>query len=214
MTCIEISAEAFRIPRTPAELKAYAEKAYGIILGNKEQKEQARLRKGHFKTFVEEFLPFCHFCVWKYGGREDVLCSLAEGTPDGDGIVMNKVTSQKHNVEITWPVDGVNMMAKNTQLNRNGYADLTPWDCEDTSSQKDAVARVLEIARKKALRDYRSPGGSSIVFVFERSRFWDDDPQHMTILSSLAKKLATVPFKSQDVFIMQIFGEQKSIVKV
>lgn len=214
MTEIAISKSAFALPRTPANLKHYAQEVYKCIDEHKEMKNLARLRKEPYKTFLEELLPFTHFCEWKYDGRDDVLCSLVEGTPGRDGIVKVGTTGQAHSVEITWPIDGEYVVEKGRQLNERGCTSLDIWDWEDVSLQKSAVRRTLKIAQKKALRDYRCPGGSTMIFVFDHWLFWDSNPQHVAILNCLRAKLTNVNLQVDTVLLMLVFADQKRIVQL
>ena len=93
--------------------------------------------------------------------------ALVPGTPGRDAVVTDRNTGSEHSVEITWPIDGRHVIGQAKQMNKRGYTNLQIWDYDDLSRQQSAVARTIEIAHKKALRDYRCPGGSTIIFVFD-----------------------------------------------
>jgi hypothetical protein len=71
----------------------------------------------------------------------------------------------------------------------------------------------LTIAKKKCLRNYRSQGGSTIIFVFDRSLFWDDNPTHMDFLNSVQTEFSSMPLFVDEVLLMLLFGDQKQIIK-
>jgi len=210
MIDIVISEEAFTIPRTPAELTRYVREAYDCIAHDGEMKKRARLGKEPYKRFLEELLPFSHFCAWKYDGRQDVLCSLTEERRDQkdgiDGIVKDITTSKEHCVQISWPRNGQHEKKQSQQLNERGLTDLEIWDYKDVSRQERAVEMMLTKAREKATHHYSSSGGSTIIFLFDHSLFWDSNPQHVSILKSLSQKLTTMNFKADEVLIMLVFG--------
>lgn len=214
MTGIAISNDAFTIWRTPTELREYAQEVYDYIATHQEMKEAARLRKEPYKTFLEEFLPFSHFCEWRYGGRDDVLCSLVQGTPGRDAVVRDKASGGEHSVEITWPIDGQYVVGQGRQLNERSRTDFEVWDLHDLSRQESAVNRTIEIAHKKSLRDYRFPGGSTIIFVFDRFLFCDRIPRHTSLLNSLHEQLVREDLKADNVLLMLVFGDQQKVVVV
>ena len=199
----------FTIPRTPAELAAYVRETCESIASIPELRQIARLRREPYKTFLEELMPFSHFCTWRYGKRDDVLCSLVHGTPCRDAIVTSRKTGIEHSVEITWPIDGQYMIDQARQINEKGHTTFKTWKCNDTTRQQSAANRILEIARKKSLRDYRNKGGSTIIFVMDLSYFWDSDPAHMKILEVLRSKLASMPILADNCVLMQIEGDEK-----
>jgi hypothetical protein len=214
MTDSVINRGDFTIPRTPAQLAAYVSETYQAIASVRELLQSARLRKGPYKTFIEELMPFSHFCTWRYGERNDVLCSLVSDTPTHDAIVTLCDTGIAHSVEITWPIDGKHMIHEAREMNENGFTQVKIWDYHDTTMQEDAVKRILEIARKKGLRDYRRQGGSTIIFVMDCSDFWSSNSLHMKILDSLRCELAKMNLLSDNVLLMLVMGEEKQIIQL
>jgi hypothetical protein len=213
MTEIEITKVAFTILRTPADLARYAREAYDHIDQNRELKRTARLRKGPYKTFLEELMPFSRFCTWKYGVRDDVLCALVQGTPGCDAIVIDRKTGSEHSVEITYPINGQQLLEEGRQLNERGITDIKTWLRNDISRQQSAIDLTLKIANKKMLRDYRSPGGSSLIFVFDHMLFWDSNPKHVELLASMRRQLSLLDFQADNVLLMFV-GDQKKILEV
>lgn len=209
-----ITRDAFVILRTPRGLARYVSETYDYIAANDKLKADARLRKEPYKSFIEELMPFSHFCTWKYGDRNDVLCALVSGTLGGDATIIDKNTRSKHSVEITWPIDGRKIVQEGRQLNERGSTDFNVWDYNNTSQYQAAIDRTLTIAKKKAVRDYRNPGGSSIIFVFDHSLFWDSNPKHVEVLQSLRDRLSEVSLLVDNVLLMLIFGNQKRIIVV
>lgn len=219
MTKIEITRETFTIPRTPSDLASYVREAYNYIDQDRTLKYDALLRKPPYKTFMEELMPFSRFCTWKYGARDDVLCALVpaipgQGTPGRDAIVIDRETrSELHSVEITFPIDGQQLHEEGKQLNERGITDIRGSGVNDISLQQSAIDLTLRIANKKTLRnyrDYRSPGGSSLIFVFDHLLFWDSISKHVELLGSLQTQLSLFNFQADNVFLM-FTGDKKDI---
>ena len=78
---------------------------------------------------------------------------------------------------------------------------------------QSAIDLTLRIANKKTLRDYRSPGGSSLIFVFNHMLFRDSNPKHAEMLASLQMQLSLLNFQADDVLLM-LTGDQKGIIEV
>lgn len=219
MPISKITRDDFTIPRTPADLTSYVQEIYDFIVADDGLCECARLHKEPYKTFLEELMPFSHFCTWKYPNRSDVFCALvsdtsSHGTPGQDAFVTETITGGEHAVKITWPVDGKHMIRQAIQINEQGRSAIEIWDYNDVSKQNNAVKRTLAIAKKKCLRDYRSQGESTIIFVFDRSLFWDDNTKHMELLNSMRTELAAMPLLADHVLLMLVFGDQKRIIEV
>jgi len=208
---MRISRDLFTAFRTPDEQSEFCSNIYRCIESDEDLKEKARLRGEPFKTFIEEFMPFTWFCGRAFAGRLDIECALVEGTPGRDGIIRKKGSECEHNVEITCPIDGKERVHRAQQLNRKGHADPTIWDYEDTRLHEEAVRLTISIAKKKALRDYRSDGGSTLIFVFDSHLFWESNENHMQILKSLASKLSEFTFMADNVLLV-LSPEKKLIV--
>lgn len=211
---LNLRKEEFTEPRTPHELSKYVKHVYQSIAEDRDLKKLARLHKEPYKTFLEELIPFSHFCTWKYGEREDVQCALVCGTPGRDAVVIDKKTGLEHSVEITWPIDGHKVVQQNKLMTERTYSNPIIWDSDDLSQHDAAIDKIIKIAKKKALRDYRDKGGSTIIFVFDSSLFWDDNQEHIEHLKSLKDKLSRIPLMVDAVLLMIILGERKKIIDV
>ncbi|MDT8390565.1 MAG: hypothetical protein RRC34_08675 [Lentisphaeria bacterium] len=66
-----IKRDDFTILRTPAELATYVSETYEVIASVREFRQTARLRREPYKTFIEELMPFSHFCTWRYGEQKE-----------------------------------------------------------------------------------------------------------------------------------------------
>lgn len=209
---MRITRDIFTIFRNPIKQSAFCGEVYTFIKDNKELRHTARLRPEPFKTFIEEFMPFTFFCEWKYGDATNVECALVEGTPGRDGIVRNVETGLEHSVEITCPIDGLEVMREAKQLNERGYTDLKIWALGNTSMHQGVVKRTLKIAEKKALRNYHSPGGSTLIFVFDSDLFRPSNQQHISIMTTLLEQLRNISFLCDDVLL--ILSPQRKIMVV
>jgi len=125
---MNITRHLFTKFRTPDLQSEFYLDVYNYIQINQKLIHSARLHKEPYKTFIEEFIPFTWFCEWKYSGKTDVECALVEGTPGRDGIVRKINSRQEHNVEITWPIDGLENLRIAEKLKQKGSTDLKIWE--------------------------------------------------------------------------------------
>lgn len=210
---MNITRQLFTKFRTPDLQSEFYLKIYNFIQNNQELKHSARLHKEPYKTFIEEFMPFSWFCEWKYGGRKDVECALVEGTPGRDGIVRKINSKLEHNVEITWPIDGLEKLRVAETLKQKETTDLKIWDYDDTSMQEEAALRTISIAKKKELRDYRSEGGSTLIFVFDSDLFKESNIKHKNILDSLIIRLHEFNFIVDNVLLILVPRKKMIVIK-
>jgi hypothetical protein len=199
---MEISKQAFCIARTPAELAQYVQEAYEYISSRSDIRKIARLKREPYKAFIEELLPFSAFCSWKYGQRGDVLCSLVAGTPGRDAVCKETETGREHSVEITWPIEGKLEILEAKKINEQGFT-CKHWNGDDLSEHEQAINRILSVANKKAFKDYRFQGGSTLIFVFDKEPlFWKSNPKHKQLINHLIARLKQIEFKAGNVILM------------
>jgi hypothetical protein len=91
---------------------------------------------------------------------------------------------------------------KMQELNDNGIATLGIFDSEDTSLHEEAVNRITKVANKKSLRNYRTNGGSTLIFVLDPCLFFETNERHMQILKSLICKLTEFDFMADNVLLI------------
>ena len=209
---MNISNEIFTQFRTPDEQSHFLTELNNYIDTNENVKQKARLRKGPFKTMVEEFMPFVWFCESKYRGRKNIECALVGGTEGRDAIIRRKDDLLEHNVEITWPINGKEIKTKMQELNDTGTTTLGIFDSEDTSLHEETVNRIIKIANKKSLRNYRSDGGATLIFVLDSFLFWESNEKHMQILKSLKCKLTEIDFMADNILL--ILSPEKKIFTI
>ena len=202
------------LARTPTDLQQYRKDIHAQLEANSEWRKAARAKSGIFKRYVEELIPFSHFCSWKYADRADVWCRLVDGTVGGDCIVVEGEPPQEHCVEITWPIDGKWDARQRQLVNETGCSEVEVWDIDDVTLQSAAVKRVIQAAKKKARRDYRAPGGSTLIFVLDMTLFWSDFPQHRDLFARLRQELSHIPMLVDEVLLMTFFGEEVKIFPV
>jgi hypothetical protein len=157
-------------------------------------------------------MPFIWFCDSNYRGRIDIECALVGGTEGRDAIIRRKDDLLEHNVEITWPIDGQKIKTKMQELNDNGITTLGIFDSENTSLHEEAVNRLLNIANKKSLRNYRSDGGATLIFVLDSCLFWETNEKHMQLLKSLKCELTEFNFMADNILV--ILSPEKKIFTI
>ena len=121
----------FQEKRTPKELLDYFESNYSAIIKDPEIIKKARLRKEHFKRFIEELRPLSIYCYQRFAKHDDIQCCLSEPNAPYDALVYLKEKVLK--LEITWPIDGEKLHQK---LNNRGF-DFENRDYLDTNHTKN-----------------------------------------------------------------------------
>lgn len=198
---VDVSEEAFRVPRTPRDLAEYQARAFAYLAEDRDRRHAARMRKGPFKTFIEELTPFSLYCSWKYGEREDVTCRLAPKNDAGDGLIDLPSQGKVHNVEICWPIDGQKDIQVRKALNKDGkHFEVGPAGNWEVAADFD---RIREAAKKKAMRNYSVDGVSTLLFVYDEwPHFWSNNSDHLEMLAELVDELRGMRFQVDEVALL------------
>ncbi len=219
-----LSKEEFQRPRTPYELSQYVKKVYADVKGDKNIVKIARLKKNLYKQFIEELYPFSVFCNWKYP-ENNVLCELIIGNQGYDGIITLS-TGEKEFIEITWPIDGqkkiqlARYMNKLLDIRTGNQNDIKEFEirCEtydynDLSKWKAVKDHVIEVAKNKALKDYTSTGGSSLVFLVDVEYLYFNRDDHNKELLDIVEQLKKIDYKVDSVYVILMPYEEILIIK-
>lgn len=208
---MEIRKSDFFSPKSPEELNCTVEYIVNEIYGDTEIRKNARLRYEPFKTFLEEYLPFNDFCQYKYKNRKDVNCFLFKGK-EYDAVVEKE--SYKHIIEITWPIDGQYIRNMSLQLNERGYTNNEIYAFDDTTKHENEIKRVIKIAKKKSIKDYEWSGDSTLLIVFSRNDFRDENPKHKKILLTLVTQLKSIEYKVKNVLLLLKYDNSNEFIRI
>ncbi len=211
---MKIDKKAFCARRTVRELWEYVKAVERHARSDLALFEVANRRKGLYEKYFQELRPFAHYCRLKYGLDSPFVCYLSDSEV-GDAWVEDLSTGLKRLIEITWPQDPEHMKKLKAPRSKGGVIDFCCFDWDDTSLHKAAIERLLKVASKKSVRDYSNTGGSTLLFVFDKSKlFWDDNRRHQSVLMSMLDQLAEIPFHADEVEVMFLFGSKAELVPV
>ena len=197
-----VTKEDLQEKRTPNDLCEFVETTFATIKSDKETKEIARLKKGLYKELIEEVYPFSIFCKLKYNGYE-VLCGPVIGNQGYDAIIESSSGTQLEIVELTWPIDGQKQHFQSVQLNVKGYSDTEVWDYNDDSKRKELIERIIKTAEGKALKDYETEEGASLVFVLNIAPYFGmTEVENKEDIELLKTKLKAIKFKVNSVYLL------------
>ena len=188
-------------PRTLKEMEEYYHLIYSITEQSKELTELARLKKGRYKKFLEEFYPLYCFSKSKYC-KEASRIKIVIGNQGYDAVVLfNDGAEEKY--EITGYIDGEWDFLNAKELNKSGIGIVTvDWTKSIADKQKNYFYKIMENVKNKAEKDY---SGMNIIFVvntYWHFEFFDCDSSNF--ISDLLNKIHNQGIIAKKVFLLRL----------
>jgi len=197
-----ITSADLEVKRTPEELKEFVSSTFDSIRADNATKKVARQRKPPFKELIEEVYPLSIFCNIKYQGAS-VQCCPVIGSQGYDAKIETPSGELIEKIELTWPIDGQKAHSQALQLNKKGHTNVEVRDVNNNSDREQIIERVLQTANNKALKDYDSPEGSSLVFVLDISPYFGMHTiEHQKDINNLQQQLKEIEYKVQSVYLL------------
>ena len=197
-----ITKDDLETKKTPDDLYAFVESTFESILTNAEEKKVARLRKPPYKELIEEVYPLSIFCKQKYQDKP-VLVQPVVGNQWYDAKIETIKGEPVENIELSWPIDGQKENYEAVQLNEKGHTKLEMWDVNDNSQRQQIIERIIVKANDKALKDYSTTEGSSLIFVLDIAPYFGmqkiENPDEIEYLK---QKLKEISFKVTNVYLL------------
>ncbi|MDQ8733866.1 hypothetical protein [Paenibacillus sp. LHD-38] len=191
--------EDLEIYRTPAQMRVYFEMKRAEIIDNKDYVKLARLKKGRYKEFLEEFYPLYLFSQTKYVSS-DTEIRLVVGNQSYDGLI-KLPSGHIHKIEITEYIEGHKENKDAKKLNERGYSEMSIGDTRDLQTKADDyMEKVIENANKKAQKDYQ---GVSIIILINTQLYldiWDLNTDEFIV--KLMDRLRELHFNSEAVYLL------------
>lgn len=188
--------------RTPEDLHTFVQSTLDLIRNNQDKRKEVRLKKILYKELIEEIYPFSIFCKLKYEGIK-VLCQPILGNQGYDAIIETENGEAVEKVELSWPIDGQKNHSDALALNKKGHTRLEIRDVNDSAPRDEVIERILKKAKDKALKDYLSSEGSSLIFVLDIApHFGMKTIEHPDEIEYLIQKLREIPFKVKNVYLL------------
>jgi hypothetical protein len=139
--------------RTPNEMKLYFEKKNQIINEDDEYIKLARLKKGLFKEFLEEFYPLYCFSQSKFCDKKAKV-KIVLGNQGYDALLIQRDDS-KIKIEITGYTDGKWENNDAKKLNDRGYGDVRFNDTKNLMARSENyLKKVIENVKNKSEINY------------------------------------------------------------
>jgi len=180
-----VTKEELEIPRSAAQLLAWAQKKISSIGATDDGKKAIRLRKGLCKTLVEEALPLGIFCAHYFKASRCVNIQHIVGNQNYDAIVTDERLRKSpiKYLEVTQAHEGENEHLRMIELERKGSVNVLgrvkkrgtkntgiTVEIENAAkSHADVVAAEKEKIRmaveRKACNSY--PKGTGLIIVFD-----------------------------------------------
>ncbi len=197
-----ITSSDLQIKRTPDELNDFVSTTFAAIRDDDATKKVARQRKPPFKELIEEVYPFSIFCNIKYQGA-NVQCCPVIGSQGYDAKIETSEGELIENIELTWPIDGQKANNQALQLNEKGHTQAEVRDVNDNSHRIQIIERVIQTANKKALKDYETPEGSSLIFILDISPYFGMHTiEHKDDINNLQQQLKAIDYKVKSVYLL------------
>jgi hypothetical protein len=180
-----VTKEELEMPRSAAQLLAWAEEKISSIGTTDSGKKAIRFRKGLCKTLVEEALPLGIFCAHYFKASRCVTINHIVGNQNYDAIVTDKRLRKSPitYLEVTQAHEGQNEHLRMIKLERKGsvnvlgrvkkrgtkHTGITVEIENEAKSHNDVVAaekdRIAKAVERKAHNSY--PKGTGLIIVFD-----------------------------------------------
>ena len=198
-------------PRTAKELTSYLEELFAAIQENQSERQSARTRKGLYKPLMEELWPISWYFTRKYASSAFRL-KLELGNQGFDAVVFDEAGAPVERIEVTWPIDGHKHFEAMRLLNERGYGLVEIYD-DPLDKLKDVIELTLAGAQKKAVREYRFEGHSTLALVVDVSLYYHpDDPTHCNEINRLVNKLSQLKYHVDNVVLL--LAHSREIINV
>lgn len=185
--------------RTPQQMRAYFENKKTEILSNKVLNDLARLKKGRYKEFLEEFYPLYLFSQSQYV-PEDALVRIVLGNQSFDAIVKLSSGSEKK-YEITDFIYGQDEREDAIFINQRGYSKMRIGDTRDLESKAyDYLEEVILNAKNKAQKNYKEVAIIILLDVFYYLEIWKLDTKRFIDIA--IKRIRELPFNTDEVYLI------------
>lgn len=206
-----ITREELQRPRTVGELRDFLNGTFAAIKADPAACSVARERKGLYKPLIEELWPLSWYFAAKYAGT-DCKLMLKVGNQGFDAVVMQGEDSVEW-MEVCWPIDGQRRAEVVRLLNERGHGPIEVYD-NPLERLREVFARTIAGAQKKAVRDYRAEGHSSLALVVDLLPYYHADiPAHREEVRALAAELGDLQYKVEQVALLLSPSQEVIMIK-
>lgn len=185
--------------RNAKEMKAYFDYIYVSTRSEQELMKQARLKKGKYKQFFEEFYPLYLYSQSLYC-NENSRMRIVLGNQQYDAIVIHPDGIEER-FEFTSYIDGEWEFQDAKRLNKRGYGDIR-FNYRTSLDERDQeyINKIRKNAIKKSTKDYSKVSLMFVVNTFDYFEIYGRDSKEFVRI--LKNEILSIKFKSRRVFLL------------
>jgi hypothetical protein len=192
--------EDLQLPRSVSELNEFLAMIFEKIQLDNEVKKMARERRGLYKPLIEELWPLSNYFRKTYF-EEGYRLAPQIGNQGFDAIIRDAQGTQVEQIEVSWPIDGHKHAEVVRLLNEKGRGPIEVFD--PLQKLEELFRLVLSGAQKKAARDYKTQGLSSLVLVVSLfPYFFQDIPEHQMAFKNFVRNLSGIKYQVDKVVLL------------
>lgn len=191
------------VSRTPQEMHDYFYQVFDAVQNSDTLLDDARLKKGHFKKFLEEFYPLYCYSQSKYCDKDSKL-NIILGNQGYDAISINIDGSTKL-FEITSFIDGKKDYINAVKMIQDGFSFINHLSEEVRNNYKKKTVNNL---KKKSLKDYN---GIILLLVIDTSLYFEVLNRNSTdFIQKLIEDVRKVKLSFNEIFLLHEVGNTKN----
>jgi hypothetical protein len=191
--------------RNPAEMKQFFEEKNKAINNDNDYIELARLKKGLFKKFIEEFYLLYCFSQSKYCDPRFKM-KIVLGNQGYDAICYDpehpEITIK---LEFTGQLDGKADYDAAKLINKRGYSDVRFNDHKDLRTRSlHFLSNTIKNAKEKSKKDYK---GVSLLFAVNAYMYFEVyNNSSDEFVQRLIKELKSIRFTADSIYLLIFNG--------
>ena len=178
--------------------------------------KHARLRKGLYKYFFEEYVVLLEYVKLKYKNNENIYFRWIGKQQQGkeinyDGeIFSNNELIEK--IEITCPLISKNDYIEAKQLNEYGSTEVEIGSLND--ALRDVKDKIINMAERKNNKKTYDNTITLIVYMQDWKHFYDDVDICDTTLDNMMNELRSMNFKFKEMYLLCNINNYKKLIKI
>jgi len=189
-------------PRIPREMHEYFYSVFNAVQNNKEVMADARLKKGSFKKFLEEFYPLYCYSQSRYCDVESKL-NIILGNQGYDAVSVNPDGSETF-FEITSFIEGEKQYKNAIELNIKGITSFNYLSDAVIEEYRQGIIKNLE---KKGLKDYT---GINLILVVDTSLHFEVlDENSDDFIQNIIIMINQMNFSFKGIYLLHEVGNTK-----
>jgi len=194
--------EKIEMPMSPQEMQDYVYQIFDAVQKSKELLDAARLKKGLFKKFLEEFYPLFCYSQSKYC-ESNCKMNIVLGNQGYDAVLLNSDNTSIF-FEITSFIDGKKDYKNAEKINKEGVSYINYISEGVHNKYKNLILKNLE---KKSLKDYNNV---NLILVVDTTLYFEViDEDSTDFINELIDYIKNMSFSFNEIFLLHDVGNSK-----